>query len=153
MLSGGFDYGTGTSYNGTRLAARGNIVVVSTNYRLGERSRHIFALHTIFDPYALLPCASNDEQPQGPFGFLQHPQILAETGGTTLGGMNGLLDTLLALRWTHANVDRFGGDATRLTIGGESAGAVATCMHAHSPLSAGLYAQLVMESGDCTGPW
>ena len=66
---------------------------------------------------------------------------------------SGLLDTLLALRWTHANVDRFGGDATRLTIGGESAGAVATCMHAHSPLSAGLYAQLVMESGDCTGPW
>jgi para-nitrobenzyl esterase len=117
---GGFDYGASSSYNGSQLAARGDIVVVTANYRLGV------------------------------FGFLQHKQILAESG-TTLGGMNALLDTLLSLQWTHANAASFGGDPSLLTIGGESAGAVATCMHAHSPLSSGLYAQLVMESGDCTG--
>lgn len=118
---GGFIYGTGSYYNGTRLAARGDIVVVSTSYRLGI------------------------------FGFLQHEQIKAETANKTLGGMNGLLDSLLALKWTHANIAGFGGDSHKITVGGESAGAVATCMHAHSTLSRGLYNQLVMESGDCTG--
>ena len=51
------------------------------------------------------------------------------------------------------HIGAFGGDVDQITVGGESAGAVATCLFAFSPLTAGLYRRLVMESGECTGPW
>lgn len=36
---------------------------------------------------------------------------------------------------------------------GESAGSVATCMFAFSPVTKGMFKRLIMESGECTGPW
>jgi len=56
----------------------------------------------------------------GPFGFLD---LRAVPGGETADTNCGLRDQLLALRWVHEHIADFGGDATRLTVFGESAGA------------------------------
>jgi len=71
----------------------------------------------------------------------------------TLGGMNGLLDQLFALTWINNNIEAFGGNPSLITIMGESAGGLSVCMLAASPLSAGLFSNILIQSGSCTGPW
>lgn len=51
------------------------------------------------------------------FGFLP-------TGPDGQGGMNGVFDTVEALKWVQHRISHFGGDADIVTIVGESAGAV-----------------------------
>ncbi|MGE8602517.1 carboxylesterase family protein [Bordetella trematum] len=71
-------------YDGARLAAEGDIVVVAVNYRLGA------------------------------LGWQPLP------GGTANAG---LLDLELAIDWVHDHIAAFGGDASALTVMGQSAGA------------------------------
>jgi len=87
----------------------------------------------------------------GPLGFLQHEAVGAESDGA-LGGMNGITDQMEALRWVQHNVDAFGGDAARVTVWGESAGAQSVCTLAAAPGAAGLFGQAIIESGQCTHP-
>lgn len=57
-----------------------------------------------------------------------------------LGTRNlGLLDQVAALQWTAANIGAFGGDPTRVTVFGESAGGSATVSIMASPGARGLF--------------
>lgn len=105
-------------YEGDLLAARGDVIVVTLQYRLG------------------------------PFGYLAHPAL---ADGDTPAGNYGLLDQIAALRWVQANIAAFGGDPSRVTIFGESGGAVDVCALYASPLAAGLFSGAIMESGACLG--
>jgi para-nitrobenzyl esterase len=86
----------------------------------------------------------------GPFGFLAHPALTAESAHHSSGNY-GLLDQLQALEWVHENILRFGGDPSQVTVMGQSAGAVDICLLMASPLAAGSFQRAIMESGECQG--
>jgi para-nitrobenzyl esterase len=86
----------------------------------------------------------------GPMGFLAHPALSAESAQRSSGNY-GLLDQLMALEWVHDNISRFGGDPRQVTVMGQSAGAVDTCLLMASPLAKGLFQRAILQSGDCQG--
>ena len=63
-------------------------------------------------------------------GFISLP-------GTEISSNNGLKDQNLALKWVQENIAYFGGDPTKVTIWGESAGAASVGMQMLSPMSKG----------------
>lgn len=62
-------------------------------------------------------------------------------------GNMGLMDQNLALRWIQKNARFFGGDPAKVTLFGESAGAMSINCHLLSPMSEGLFARAVLLSG------
>jgi carboxylesterase type B len=60
----------------------------------------------------------------GPFGFLASEEV-AQRGVVNAG----LLDQAFALQWVQAHIERFGGNASMVTISGESAGGGSVMLH------------------------
>jgi para-nitrobenzyl esterase len=127
IYGGGFVNGGSSppTYAGARLAKQG-VVVVSFNYRLGR------------------------------FGFFGHPELTSEIGQNGLDdGLatnHAFMDQLAALKWVQRNAEAFGGDASNVTIFGESAGGMSVNMLLTSPASQGLFARAVVLSGGDGAP-
>lgn len=85
----------------------------------------------------------------GALGFLGHPALSAEGGGSS--GNYAIEDQRLALEWVRDNAAAFGGDPQRVTIFGESAGGSAICAHLWSPRSTGLFQRAILQSGALCG--
>lgn len=79
----------------------------------------------------------------GPLGFLALPG-LGEGNGNF-----GLLDQITALRWVQKNIQTFGGNPDKVTLFGESAGAMSACALLASPLAEGLFSRVILQSGGC----
>ncbi|KAJ7717239.1 cholinesterase [Mycena maculata] len=108
---GAFTGGEGSDaiYDGGSLVSRGDVVVVTINYRLGA------------------------------LGFL------ALDDGETNGNY-GLADQITALKWVQAHIASFGGDPSRVTIFGQSAGAGSVRALLGSPPAFGLFAGAIAQS-------
>lgn len=108
---GAFTGGTGSdpTFDGSSLASRGDVVVVTINYRLGT------------------------------LGFLA-----LEDGHTN--GNFGLADQITALEWVHSYIKAFGGDPSRITIAGQSAGAASVRALLASPRAIGKFAAAIPQS-------
>lgn len=87
----------------------------------------------------------------GAFGFLAPSGAGSEASHGTSGNY-GLLDQVAALRWVRENIAQFGGDPSKVTIAGNSSGAVAVSAHMASPLSRGLFAGAIGQSGAAFAP-
>ncbi|HAQ38219.1 MAG TPA: hypothetical protein DCQ58_06885 [Saprospirales bacterium] len=108
---------TGGTYifHGKNLAERGQVVVVTIQYRLGV------------------------------LGFLVHPGLESESSNGKSGNY-AVMDQLFALQWIRDNIAGFGGDASNVTVFGESAGGVNTGNLLTSPLAAGLFHKAIIQS-------
>jgi para-nitrobenzyl esterase len=122
IYGGGFSFGsTSTPVHDGEHLARKGVVLVSINYRVG------------------------------PFGFLAHPELSAESPHRASGNY-GLQDMIAGLQWVKKNIAAFGGDPDRVTIFGESAGGIAVSELCASPLAHGLFQGAISQSGGSFGP-
>mmetsp|Transcript_43852 Transcript_43852/g.136523 ORF Transcript_43852/g.136523 Transcript_43852/m.136523 type:complete len:602 (+) Transcript_43852:87-1892(+) len=115
---GAFISGAGSQYDSSNLVAyAGDVVVVTTNYRLGV------------------------------LGFLGSEALRGRdaSGGST--GNYGIQDQRAALQWVRRNIHGFGGDAGNVMIFGESAGGGSVSMHLTMQRSWPLYHKAAIESG------
>jgi para-nitrobenzyl esterase len=114
--------GTGADYDPSVMVAENNIIVVTINYRLG-------ALGWLVEPGLLA----------------QTPSFFQNVGD---GGNYGLMDQQFAMQWVRRNIAGFGGDARKVTVGGESAGGLSVSSNLVSTTTAkGLFHGAIVESG------
>jgi para-nitrobenzyl esterase len=121
LHGGGFTTGSDSSalFIGANLARRGDVVVVGINHRLGAPGfTHL-----------------------GDLGGHSEGEAFAHSGNV------GMLDAVAALEWVRDNIERFGGDPSRVMIFGESGGGQKVSMLLGAPPAKGLFQRAVIESG------
>ena len=115
---GGNSIGHAGPYDGSRLAAHHDVVLVAVNYRLG------------------------------PFGWFTHAALRdAAATPEDASGNFGTLDLVRGLEWVRDNIAAFGGDPANVTIFGESAGGTNVLSLLSSPRAAGLFHRAIAQSG------
>ena len=112
------------------IAQSPNVVVVSVYYRLDSFG---FLAHPAFSAPSPSILASRP-------ALLQHQK-------TSLADLNaGFLDQMQALRWVHSHIDAFGGDPTKVTINGQSAGGSSVELHLVASGEEGLFSGGIAQS-------
>src|SRR5262249_28613583 len=81
----------------------------------------------------------------GPFGYLYLPELFGDDFAAS--GNLGLLDQVAALDWVRECINAFGGDASNVTIFGESAGAASVATLLGTPAARGLFTRAIAQSG------
>src|SRR5580658_1164062 len=82
----------------------------------------------------------------GLLGFLASPELDAESPHHVSGNY-GLLDQVESLKWVKRNIAAFGGDPSRVTIFGQSAGGGSVQFMAVAPPARGLFQRAISQSG------
>ncbi len=80
----------------------------------------------------------------GYLGFLAEAGLDAEGHAAA---NYGLQDQQFALDWVRRNIAGFGGDVSRVTVSGESAGGLSVLSNLVSPSAYGLFSRAIVESG------
>ena len=107
-------------YDFSTMVEKHDVIVVSINYRLG------------------------------PFGWFTHPSIQKNQNGIDKTSNFGTLDIIKALEWVNKNIILFGGDASNVTIFGESAGGHNVLSLLIAPQAKGLFHKAISQSGYTT---
>ena len=87
----------------------------------------------------------------GVLGFLAHPELTRESGRGASGNY-GLMDAIAALRWIRRNASAMGADPARVTVFGQSAGAMLISDLLVSPDARGLISGAIGESSGLFAP-
>nr|QIK02105.1 carboxylesterase 3 [Holotrichia parallela] len=82
----------------------------------------------------------------GVFGFIS-------TEDDVIPGNYGLKDQVMAINWVHENIAAFGGDPNKVTIMGQSAGAVSASYLGMVPHLKGKIHGIIQQSGSCLNPF
>lgn len=98
-----FEWNSGNPYDGSILAAHGNVIVITINFRLGVLGK----MYT----NNFIACKVMD-MPVFPLGFLK-----TGSKGSAQGNF-GLMDLVAAIHWLRENLPSFHGDPNKLTIMG-----------------------------------
>ncbi len=111
-------WGRSSSYDGSNLALKEDVIIVPVQYRLG------------------------------PLGWFGNAAIRASAEAPEDAAANfALLDLMASLKWVRENIEAFGGDPANITIFGESAGGHNVVGLLASPLAEGLFDRAIIQSG------